>query len=99
MDTNVVVPTGPETSTVIFDYFIDPSHPRAGDEGYIAESLAASERVQLEDIALCEGVQVGLRSPAFLPGRYAPKVEGACFHFHRLLHGAYEEEAAGERRR
>jgi choline monooxygenase len=41
---------------------------------------------QIEDIVLCEGVQKGLQSPAYSVGRYAPKVEQAMHHFHRLLY-------------
>ncbi|VAI79150.1 unnamed protein product [Triticum turgidum subsp. durum] len=40
----------------------------------------------IEDIALCEGVQRGLESPAYGVGRYAPSVEMAMHHFHCLLH-------------
>jgi choline monooxygenase len=40
----------------------------------------------MEDIALCEGVQRGLESPAYSVGRYAPSVEMAMHHFHCLLH-------------
>lgn len=94
MDVNIVVPTGPESCTVLFDYFIDPCHPRAGDAAYVAECLAASEQVQREDVALCEDVQQGLRSPGYLPRRYAPRVEGACFHYHQLLEGAYRADGA-----
>lgn len=100
MDSNIAVPTGPGTCAVLFDYFIDPSHPLADDRAFIAESLAASEQVQREDIALCEDVQLGLRSPGYVPGRYAPRVEGACFHFHQMLEGAYrEEERRAQRQR
>jgi choline monooxygenase len=42
--------------------------------------------LQMEDIALCEGVQRGLGSPAYGVGRYAPSVEMAMHHFHCLLH-------------
>ena len=42
--------------------------------------------IQNEDIILCEGVQKGLESPAYKFGRYAPSVENAMHHFHRLLH-------------
>jgi hypothetical protein len=42
--------------------------------------------LQMEDIALCEGVQRGLESPAYSVGRYAPSVEMAMHHFHCLLH-------------
>ncbi|EMS46986.1 Choline monooxygenase, chloroplastic [Triticum urartu] len=56
------------------------------DQDFIDRSLKDSEQVQIEDIALCEGVQRGLESPAYGVGRYAPSVEMAMHHFHCLLH-------------
>jgi choline monooxygenase len=47
--------------------------------------------LQIEDIALCEGVQRGLESPAYSVGRYAPSVEMAMHHFHRLMHANLSE--------
>ena len=48
-------------------------------------SLEASQRVQQEDIDVCERVQRGLGSSAYDCGRYAPRVEQGAHHFHRLL--------------
>lgn len=84
MDTNLVLPLSATKCRVIFDYFIDPSV--VDDKVFIERSLEESERVQIEDIALCEGVQRGLESPAYIVGRYAPSVEMAMHHFHCLLH-------------
>ncbi|OAY65202.1 Choline monooxygenase, chloroplastic [Ananas comosus] len=86
MDTNLAIPLGPTKCQVIFDYFLDPS--LADDKAFIERSLEDSERVQIEDIALCEGVQRGLESPAYDSGRYAPSVEMAMHHFHSLLHAS-----------
>lgn len=86
MDTNVVVPTGPATCRVLFDYYVDPA--RFGDREFIESSLRASDAVQQEDIQLCHRVQEGLSSPAYDVGRYAPGVEGPMFHFHQLLYAA-----------
>ena len=46
---------------------------------------ARSLRDQDEDIYISESVQCGLGSPAFDRGRYAPGVEIAEYHFHRLM--------------
>ncbi|GJN39227.1 hypothetical protein PR202_gb28332 [Eleusine coracana subsp. coracana] len=62
------------------------SYETLGDHNFIGKSLKDSEQVQMEDIALCEGVQRGLESPAYSVGRYAPSVEMAMHHFHCLLH-------------
>ena len=48
--------------------------------------------LQIEDIALCEGVQRGLESPAYCVGRYAPSVEKAMHHFHCLLHANLNDD-------
>ncbi|KAI5415108.1 choline monooxygenase, chloroplastic [Lathyrus oleraceus] len=84
MDTNLVLPLGANKCRVVFDYYLEPS--LQGDRDFIAKSLQDSEKVQIEDIVLCEGVQKGLQSPAYSVGRYAPKVEQAMHHFHCLLH-------------
>ncbi|WOK96331.1 choline monooxygenase, chloroplastic [Canna indica] len=84
MDTNLVIPLTTTKCQVIFDYFLDLS--LLEDKEFIQRSLEESERVQIEDIVLCEGVQRGLESPAYCSGRYAPSVEMAMHHFHCLLH-------------
>ncbi|GAB4820063.1 hypothetical protein N2152v2_007109 [Parachlorella kessleri] len=89
IDTNVVLPTGPESCKVIFDYYLE--HSRAQDKDFVAASLAASDQVQQEDIGLCESVQRGLASPAYDVGRYVPRFEGAMHHFHRLLNGSIDK--------
>jgi len=85
MDTNLAVPLDSTSCKVVFDYFLDKS--LLDDESFIKKSLKDSEQVQIEDIALCEGVQRGLESPAYSVGRYAPSVEMAMHHFHCLIHG------------
>ncbi|KAK2982968.1 hypothetical protein RJ640_019246 [Escallonia rubra] len=84
MDTNLVLPLGHRKCQVIFDYFVDAS--LTDDDAFIESSLKESEKVQMEDIVLCEAVQRGLESPAYCTGRYAPTVEKAMHHFHCLLH-------------
>ena len=86
MDTNLVVPTGPETCVVVFEYWLETERLRGrGAERFVAESLKASEVVQREDEWLCEKVQEGMRSPVWRPGRYVAAVEGAMYNFHRKL--------------
>ncbi len=83
MDTNLVLPMGPDKTRLIFDYYSQPA--QATDEPFITRGLAASDIVQQEDIALCESVQRGLGSVAYDRGRYSVKREIAALHFHRLL--------------
>jgi choline monooxygenase len=83
MDTNWVLPLGPERTLTIFDYYFEPA--AAADASFVERSLAASDRVQLEDVEICESVQRGLRSAAYDTGVYAPALEQAALHFHRQL--------------
>ena len=62
MDTNLVVPLGVDKCAVVFDYyFADIS---AAAEAHHRESIAVSEKVQDEDMAICDAVQRGLSSRA-----------------------------------
>lgn len=84
MQTNLIVPLGPERTLTIFEwYFADPG--RAGLEQDFAQSFAFSESVQAEDIQICEDVQRGLRSATYARGRYSVKRENGVHHFHSLL--------------
>ncbi len=81
LDINVVRPTGPQECLVTFDWWFD-----AGcDEAFIAQSMAQTVVTQDEDIIISEKVQAGLRSDAYVAGRYAPRLEIGAHHFHRLL--------------
>ncbi len=81
MDTNLVVPTGPETCRVYFDYFF-----AAGtDPAFIDESIRVAHQVQLEDQDISERVQLGLASGSYDTGRFSVKREIAAHHFHRRL--------------
>jgi choline monooxygenase len=84
MDTNVVVPLGVDKCAVIFDYyFADIS---AAAETRNRESIAVSEKVQDEDMGICDAVQRGLGSRAYLAGRLSVRREAGEHLFHRLLH-------------
>jgi choline monooxygenase len=80
MDTNLVLPLGQEKCLVIFDFFFGDS-----SEEYKAESVAVSDRVQGEDVGICESVQRGLHSRAYGAGRLSVRREGGEHLFHRLL--------------
>jgi choline monooxygenase len=84
MDTNFVLPLGADKCAVIFDYyFADIS---AAAEQHRRESIAVSETVQGEDMAICDSVQRGLSSRAYLAGRLSVRREAGEHLFHRLLH-------------
>ena len=83
LDTNLVIPLGADRCEVIFDfYFGDTSEAQMP---YIRESMGVSERVQQEDIAICDGVQRGLSSRAYQAGRLSVRREAGEHLFHRLL--------------
>eukprot|EP00898_Chlorokybus_atmophyticus_P002486 jgi/Chlat1/3238/Chrsp22S08810 len=84
MDTNTVIPLDRRRCRVVFRYYLEPN--LVEDKEFINASLADSNDVQQEDVGLCEDVQVGLESPAYRTGRYAPSVEAAMHQFHCLLH-------------
>ena len=83
LDTNLVIPLGIDRCEVIFDfYFGDTSEAQMP---YIRESMGVSERVQQEDIVICDGVQRGLSSRAYQAGRLSVRREAGEHLFHRLL--------------
>jgi choline monooxygenase len=84
LDTNRVVPLSPDETLVVFDYYFRDTEGEPARR-FIDRSLAASQTVQEEDIGICEAVQEGLASSAYDRGVYAPRVETAMYHFHRLL--------------
>src|SRR5467141_2193 len=84
MDTNLVLPLAVDKCAVVFDYyFADAS---AAAEKRNSESIRVSEVVQDEDMAICDAVQKGLASRAYLAGRLSVRREAGEHLFHRLLH-------------
>jgi choline monooxygenase len=83
MDTNLVIPLGPDRCKVIFDYFFaDGATPE-----FIKDSVAVAHQVQIEDVCICEEVQRGLHSRSYSVGRFSVKREAGGYHFHQLLAG------------
>ena len=83
MDTNLVIPVDTDHCRVIFDfYFSDVSESR---REYNAQSIAVGDRVQSEDLGICEDVQRGLKSRAYGAGRLSVRREAGEQLFHRLL--------------
>jgi len=83
MDTNLVIPVDTDHCRVIFDfYFSDVSESR---REYNAQSIAVGDRVQSEDLGICEDVQRGLKSRAYGAGRLSVRREAGEHLFHRLL--------------
>ncbi len=84
MDTNLVLPLGPDRCRVIFDFwFADTATPEALSA--IQQSIAVAHQIQLEDVGICEDVQRGLHSRSFQAGRFSVRREGPGYHFQQLL--------------
>jgi choline monooxygenase len=85
---NRVCPLGIDRSLIEFrSYVWDESKRNAGAGGALHE-------VELEDEAVVEAVQRGVRSRFYRHGRYSPSRERGTHHFHRLL-CEFLDEAAG----
>ncbi|HTZ57281.1 MAG TPA: aromatic ring-hydroxylating dioxygenase subunit alpha [Acidobacteriaceae bacterium] len=83
MDTNLVLPDGVDRCTVIFDFYFDDVSAAAAERN--RQSIAVGERVNDEDVAICEAVQRGLHSRAYEAGRLSVRREAGEHLFHRLL--------------
>jgi choline monooxygenase len=84
MDTNLVLPLGVDKCAVIFDYYFADVSPAAAQHHH--DSIKVSEKVQDEDMAICDSVQRGLASRAYLAGRLSVRREAGEHLFHRLLY-------------
>jgi choline monooxygenase len=84
MDTNLVLPLGPERCRVVFDFYFADTEGAAARR-FIADSVAVAHQIQLEDMQVCEEVQRGLQSRSYRCGRFSVRREGGGYHFHQLL--------------
>jgi choline monooxygenase len=90
LDTNLVIPLGIDRTKVVFEFFFaDPGADAGADPTARSEanrqSIAVSERIQDEDVAICESVQRGLHSRAYHAGRLSVRREAGENLFHKLL--------------
>ncbi len=84
LDTNLVLPTGPTSCRVVFDFYFTRTE---GDDArrFMEQSMALADQVQAEDGAICEDVQRGLASRSFDTGRFSVRREAGVYHFHQML--------------
>jgi choline monooxygenase len=76
---NRVVPEAIDRTRVEF-------HAYVGDDAKLGQGAGgALHEVELEDEAIVEAVQRGVRSRFYRKGRYSPTRERGTHHFHRLL--------------
>jgi len=83
MDTNLVIPVDVDHCRVVFDFFFSDVSEAA--RAYNDQSIAVGDRVQDEDLGICEDVQRGLKSRAYGAGRLSVRREAGEQLFHRLL--------------
>ncbi len=83
MSLNVIVPVSADRTLTIFEWY-----RHEADAESTARTVAFSDEIQLEDIAICEAVQKGLRSRTYDRGRYSVERENGVHHFHRLYAAA-----------
>ena len=95
LQTNLVVPVDHQNCRVVFEYFYDDIESEAARRK-IDEDLAFADRVQEEDIDICEHVQRGLQSRGYDRGRFSVKFESGVYHFQNLVRAAYGRWLQGE---
>ena len=78
---NVVVPLAVDRTRILYRTWVSDASRRGKGAG------GALDRVELEDEAIVEQVQRGVRSRLYDRGRYSAARETGVHHFHRLLAG------------
>jgi len=82
--TNLILPLGHERTRTVFEWFFpDPEKPATREA--VRQTVEFSDEIQLQDIAICEAVQKGLRSRTYDRGRFSVRRENGVHHFHALL--------------
>lgn len=90
-----VIPVGPERTLETYDFYLESAEP---NEAELESIRYLDEVLQVEDIALVEKVQKGMRTPAFTQGRIVNDPAGsglsehALHHFHGLVLDAYRAD-------
>ena len=87
-----VIPVGPERTVETWDFFLESTEP---NEAEVESIKFVDDVLQVQDIALVESVQRGMRTPAFTQGRLVYDAGGSglsehgVHHFHGLVLDAY----------
>jgi choline monooxygenase len=81
---NVVKPRGPERTRITYLSFVGDATSRRGGAG------GDLHGVEMEDEAIVQRVQRGVRGRLYDRGRYSPAHEAGVHRFHRLLAAALE---------
>ena len=84
MDTNRVRPLAVDRTEVIFDFYFEDVSEAAREKNLA--SVNVGDRIQQEDLDICESVQRGLNSRAYNAGRLSVRREAGEHLFHQLLY-------------
>jgi len=84
LDTNLVRPLAVNRTEVVFDFYFADLAESAMERNLA--SINVGDRIQQEDLDICESVQRGLNSRAYEAGRLSVRREAGEHLFHRLLH-------------
>jgi choline monooxygenase len=84
LSTNVILPNGPDRTLTVFEWYFAEPGTGAGWES-MQQTIAFSDEIQQEDIAVCEQVQRGLRSRSYSRGRFSALRENGVHHFQSLV--------------
>jgi choline monooxygenase len=85
LDTNLVRPIAVDRTQVVFDFYFADLDESARERNL--SSINVGDRIQQEDLDICESVQRGLNSRAYEAGRLSVRREAGEHLFHRLLYG------------
>jgi len=78
---NIILPLETERTLAIFEWYL----PEKNLSSQAAkDSVAFSDEIQIEDVAICETVQKNLHSRSYERGRYSVKQEKGVHAFHRM---------------
>ncbi len=95
LDTNLVWPITIDRTEVIFDFYFTDTSDSARERNL--QSINIGERIQEEDVGICESVQRGLNSRAYKAGRLSARREAGEHLFHRLLYADLKAEVSAAR--
>ena len=85
---NQIIPISERETLVIFDYFYDDIETKEGLKS-IKTDILMSDKIQFEDIEICEKVQKGVSSNVYKKGRLSVECETGVHHFQNLLRKDY----------
>jgi phenylpropionate dioxygenase-like ring-hydroxylating dioxygenase large terminal subunit len=90
-----ILPSGPETSTLLTTLFVHPGAKEMTDyEAVLTREIQAGIDFHLEDMEMCTATQRGLASAGYAPGRLS-HLEETIWQLQRYLARVIQREAEG----